>query len=914
MYQATRETIRCLALVFAVVSLCLFAFGCQSGHSPLDPGVPPPRDETILLAWGIDGAIQLQWMPPPVEPNYPYGYNIYRSTVSTRLHEGPGSEFNPQNEGYFCGPEDSFRIKQMGLEKINIDPVTSTHYLDFSLENGEVYYYRIRLVQTAPWPPQEKPHWSNEAMTTATPDTFTRETDVLEPYEEPDFPGFTSRIAGRQLLIHYTEGAYSQVLGLMNASNSLAVGQIPDMDYIQAVVEDEFPLADEIAYFETQPFVIYTCPNYPTDADFYPKGEPDADKTPGAARRWHFDIINALDVWKLGVYGSPDVTVGIIDSGIDMDNFDDFGERIIHSADNDPPLTDASGHGSHVAGVIGAKGNGSGTLGMAWKVMLHPYNVERHDTARPTFFMDELIAVRRMVTDGCQVLNMSRGIQLQRDANEDGQFNGPGEYFAPAEHRPRMKAYTRYLELPIYSLCTGKDILLIRSAGNDYADGNFTDDIPIGHYRGGEWIVDYATMPDFRNAHGNVLFITATNKDDQYGWFSNRGPVQIIAAPGVNIWSAFSTDATKGPAAAKPLDGTSMAAALTSGLAALIRSADTKLSAAQTAAIILETAVDLVDLDPPVKRINAYAALLQTTGSTGLPSEGDLTVNIGTDPDSPGWVGATISTIMEFGQPVLDLTKKNFRLIEDGLEREDFVTELISGGSVTIGVDIACVIDVTGSMAGEITYVRIRVREFADFLATQELNVRLAGVPFRDYIDPVFDFTEDVEAFKIWAGALPATGGGDAPENDLDAIMTAHDQLSWRENAMHLMVVITDAPTHYKGDGSSFAHYTVKEVIDVLKVENFVLHSISPMNVGFHPDVSEIADATGGVALKMPVGGNIDLKVLPVIYSITSAYIMRWRDFDPAVSEHEIWIGAYRTPEDKSIYKLWKEFYDVVEY
>lgn len=126
-------------------------------------------------------------------------------------------------------------------------------------------------------------------------------------------------------------------------------------------------------------------------------------------------------------------------------------------------------------------------------------------------------------------------------------------------------------------------------------------------------------------------------------------------------------------------------------------------------------------------------------------------------------------------------------------------------------LDLAFVLDVTGSMGGEIEAMKATIDAVAtEIVKTGEAQVRLALVAYRDYGDygyyPEFqfvDFTSDVETFRAHVAALEAAGGGDRPEAVNEAMHWA-TRLDWNPTATARMAfVIGDAPPHPGEDYSA---------------------------------------------------------------------------------------------------------------
>jgi len=124
-------------------------------------------------------------------------------------------------------------------------------------------------------------------------------------------------------------------------------------------------------------------------------------------------------------------------------------------------------------------------------------------------------------------------------------------------------------------------------------------------------------------------------------------------------------------------------------------------------------------------------------------------------------------------------------------------------------LDVALVIDTTGSMGDEIRYLQVEFLALSQSIGEQypDAEQRWALIAYRDqgdsYVTRVFDFEQDAESFRTKLSGLSAGGGGDFPEAP-DAALAAMAQLNWREDdtTARLAFWVADAP-HHDGQASA---------------------------------------------------------------------------------------------------------------
>jgi hypothetical protein len=117
-------------------------------------------------------------------------------------------------------------------------------------------------------------------------------------------------------------------------------------------------------------------------------------------------------------------------------------------------------------------------------------------------------------------------------------------------------------------------------------------------------------------------------------------------------------------------------------------------------------------------------------------------------------------------------------------------------------LDVALVVDTTGSMGDEIAYLKVELENIVSDVRAQYPGVaqRFALIVYRDlgdaYVVRSFDFTPDVTTFRAQLAAQSADGGGDYPESP-DLALAALARLSWTSsNAARMVFWVADAPHH----------------------------------------------------------------------------------------------------------------------
>ncbi|MFH0925963.1 MAG: S8 family serine peptidase [bacterium] len=349
--------------------------------------------------------------------------------------------------------------------------------------------------------------------------------------------------------------------------------------------------------------------------------------------------INAPEAWGRGYSGSG-ITVAAIDTGVKEDHEDLAGaispNKWNYLSENDN-VTDNKGHGTHVAGIIGASDNALGIIGIAYNCTILPIKVSEDGTMTIT---NVVKAINYAVEKNVDVINLSLGGLVDDPELRTAINNG---YNA--------------------------GIVLIAASGN-YDAG--TDNINIKYYPA---------------AYDNVIGVASSDLNDRVSSFSNYGDWVNVTAPGSVIRSLGHTDADK----YVNKSGTSMACPVVSGVAALIKQKGWSVS--QIYNQLKYTAHNINSLNPNYKgllgygRIDAYAALGELVVTDPAPSApASVTVlEEGTNSASLSWsVGSGLKSYVYVHDTS---TSVEFELLADvETATSCSLTGLAAGKTYTLGV------------------------------------------------------------------------------------------------------------------------------------------------------------------------------------------------------------------------------------
>lgn len=266
---------------------------------------------------------------------------------------------------------------------------------------------------------------------------------------------------------------------------------------------------------------------------------------------WGVERVGAPQAWP--VSRGRGVRVAVIDTGVDGNHPDLRGavQGGANFLDESAPPADDNGHGTHVAGIIAARDNQEGVVGVAPEAEI--YSLKAFDGRGSGAISNIIAALEWCIGHGMQVVNMS--------------FGGN-----------RNRALGRALQAALDA-----GIVLVAAAGNNGRDDSV----------------------DFPASHPGVIAVSAIDGDDTLARYSSRGPEVDLAAPGSRVLSTY-------PGGYRELSGTSMAAPHVTGVVALLLARWPRLTRDEVERHLKESAAQLPGLGPEEQGaglVNAAAAM-----------------------------------------------------------------------------------------------------------------------------------------------------------------------------------------------------------------------------------------------------------------------------------------------------------------
>jgi subtilisin family serine protease len=258
---------------------------------------------------------------------------------------------------------------------------------------------------------------------------------------------------------------------------------------------------------------------------------------PGWLRQEEMRLVEANRAWEVTT-GAQQTIIAVLDTGI-LATHADLAGKVLPGYDflaNKPGAVDDEGHGTFTAGIAAAIGNNkTGIAGVCWSCQIMPLKILNEEGRGPTSAF--VRAIRYAIDNGARVVNVSAG--------------GPN--------------YSQAMGDAI-AYAVSKNVLVVAAAGNTPEE-----------------------RANYPAAIESVMAVASIGPNDSVTDFSSFGAYVDIAAPGVDILSAY----IGGNERLIRATGTSASAPFVSGAAALLVSVRPDLSAAAITELLTYTAVDI---------------------------------------------------------------------------------------------------------------------------------------------------------------------------------------------------------------------------------------------------------------------------------------------------------------------------------
>jgi len=355
-----------------------------------------------------------------------------------------------------------------------------------------------------------------------------------------------------RILVKAKAGVAESAVGeLLSAKNGRVVGKLRHIDVHLAHVP-EAAKDHVLQALAHNPNIEFAEPdNLVVPAEFIPNDTRFGEE-------WHLKKIGATLAWDST--SATGVTVAVLDTGVDPAHPDLTGKLLEGYNAVDQALgntSDVKGHGTAVAGTIGAvTNNGSAVASVAYGALILPVRITNQSDGY-AYWSDVARGLTWAADNGAKVANISYAV------------SGSSTVSSAANY---MKS---------------KGGLVVASAGNGGADLGIADD-------------------------PNIITVSATDSSDNLASWSSYGNVVDVSAPGVGIVTLTNGGGTGS------WNGTSFSSPIAAGVVALIFAAKSGLSPADAEKILKSSAVDLGatgwDNKYGYGRVNASAAVTQALG------------------------------------------------------------------------------------------------------------------------------------------------------------------------------------------------------------------------------------------------------------------------------------------------------------
>ncbi|EKQ50173.1 MULTISPECIES: S8 family peptidase [unclassified Clostridium] len=279
---------------------------------------------------------------------------------------------------------------------------------------------------------------------------------------------------------------------------------------------------------------------------------------PGYRYEWDISYTESDKAWPL-IKQKREIKVAVLDTGVDYTH-PDLKNRVLTNkgynfVDNNSNIMDDNGHGTHVSGIIAASAdNGTGIAGITGTLDVKIIPIKVLDGNGEGDIDTIVKGIKYAADNGADVINLS---------------------FGTNEKSKEISAAINYAK--------NKGAFVVAAAGNDDSSSD-----------------------NVSPASDGAFAVAAMDYNYKKAYFSDYGNCIKVSAPGVQILSTV-------PGGYEAWDGTSMAAPVVTGIAAMVKAEDPNLSPSQIEEVLDSTTKDIMskgkDMQTGYGLIDAYNAI-----------------------------------------------------------------------------------------------------------------------------------------------------------------------------------------------------------------------------------------------------------------------------------------------------------------